>query len=506
MSSRMLLGGHITHNAKRFPDKVALIDSAGRTTYAEFEAGANQIGHALIAAGVGHGDKVAFLACSSRRWVEAFYGVVKIGAVAVPLNYRETPEQISMMLEDSGAKVLFVSNHHIETFGALIEGLSFPVVMLESLHSFKVASSELAHSDDALSEHDPAVILYTGGTTGRSKGVLLTHSNLFWNSLNEIIDTDMCEGDNTLIATPLHHSAALNCWLLPHLYLGATATLLEKYATEDVLRVIAKERVTNTFMPPSLAREFVLHPLTKTLDVSSMTRWYVGSGILTANDRSAMKTCIPGVKIFYQYGLTEAGPIATVLKEEDYQRAPDSIGRAFQNVEVAIMDDQGVMAPAGVIGEIVLRGPTIMLGYHNRPDATRDAIDDKGWLHTGDLAHMDSNGFVFFYDRLKDMIKTGGLNVYSQEVEAVLSKHKHVREVAVIGLNNERWGEEVTAIVVLHDGVESSAEVLVGHAREHLASYQLPKRVEFIAYEDMPFNHNGKILKRELRKRFEPLN
>jgi fatty-acyl-CoA synthase len=170
------------------------------------------------------------------------------------------------------------------------------------------------------------------------------------------------------------------------------------------------------------------------------------------------------------------------------------------------MDDQGNMAPAGEIGEIVLRGPTIMLGYHNRPDATSDAIDEKGWLHTGDLAHMDSNGFVYFYDRLKDMIKTGGLNVYSQEVEAVFSKHEHVREVAVIGLSNERWGEEVTAIVVLHDGVDSSSEVLVGHAREHLASYQLPKRVEFIAYEEMPFNHNGKILKRELRKRFEPQN
>ncbi|MFJ4048889.1 MULTISPECIES: class I adenylate-forming enzyme family protein [Pseudomonas] len=504
MSSRMLLGGHITHNAKRFPDKVALIDKAGRTTYSAFESGANRVGHALCAHGVSHGDKVAFLASSSRQWVEAFYGTVKIGAVAVPLNYRETPEQISMMLEDSGSKVLFISEPHAEAFAGLLERLQLPVVRLESLEAFKADHADEPHPAGSLSEHDPAVILYTGGTTGRSKGVLLSHANLFWNSLNEIIDTDMEEGDNTLIATPLHHSAALNCWLLPHLYLGATATLLEKYATEDVLRVISKERVTNTFMPPSLAREFVLHPLAKALDVSSMTRWYVGSGILTANDRSAMKACIPGVKIYYQYGLTEAGPIATVLKEEDYERARGSIGRAFQNVEVAIVDDKGNIAPAGEIGEIVLRGPTIMLGYHNRPDATADAIDQDGWLHTGDLAHMDANGFVYFYDRLKDMIKTGGLNVYSQEVEAVLAKHDHVREVAVIGLNNERWGEEVTAIIVLHDGVVSDAELLVAHAREHLASYQLPKRVEFIAYADMPFNHNGKILKRELRQRFEP--
>lgn len=504
MSSRMLLGGHITHNAKRFPDKVALIDNAGRTTYAEFEAGANQVGHALLAAGVGHGDKVAFLASTSRPWVVAFYGVVKVGAVAVPLNYRETPEHIAMMLQDSGAKVLFMSAQHVESYAALVESLDIAVVMLESLPAFSGNASVLAHASDALSEQDPAVILYTGGTTGRSKGVLLSHANLFWNSLNEIIDTGMGVADNTLIATPLHHSAALNCWLLPHLYLGATATLLDKYVTEEVLRVIAAERVTNTFMPPSLAREFVLHPLARTLDVSSLVRWYVGSGILTANDRNAMKACIPGVNIFYQYGLTEAGPIATVLKEEDYERAPGSIGRAFQNIEVAIMDDQGAIAGAGEIGEIVLRGPTVMLGYHNRADATRDAIDKDGWLHTGDLAHMDANGFVYFFDRLKDMIKTGGMNVYSQEVEAVLSRHMHVREVAVIGLNNERWGEEVTAIVVLHEGAVCSADLLVVHARDHLAGYQLPKRVEFIAYEDMPFNHNGKILKRELRQRFEP--
>lgn len=503
MSNRMLLGGHITHNARRYPNKVALIDKHGRTTYQELEIGACRAANALIHAGIGLGDKVAFLACSSRPWVEAFYGIAKLGAVAVPLNYRETPEQIAMMLEDSGARLLFLSYHHRDAYGELLDTLTIPVVDLESLNDFAAQHAATVGPAIGLSEHDPAVILYTGGTTGRSKGVLLSHANLFWNSLDEIIDTRMSESDNTLIATPLHHSAALNCWLLPHLYLGATATLLEKYSTEDVLTTIAKERVTNTFMPPSLTREFILHPLARQLDLTSFKRWYVGSGILTAHDRQAMKACIPGVEIFYQYGLTEAGPIATVLKEEDYLLAPDSIGKAFINIEVAIHDEHGNVAAPGEIGEIVLRGPTIMLGYHNRPEATAEAIDDNGWLHTGDLAHMDTNGYVFFYDRLKDMIKSGGLNVYSQEVEAVLSKHADVREVAVIGLNHERWGEEVTAIVVLKSTATPNPDALVAHARERLASYQLPKRIEFIAYEEMPFNHNGKILKRELRQRFQ---
>ncbi|RMP62852.1 hypothetical protein ALQ18_02314 [Pseudomonas marginalis pv. marginalis] len=506
MSTRMLLGGHITHNAKRYPDKVALIDKLGRSTYAELERGACKVANALAGQGIGRGDKVAFIACASRAWVEAFFGIVKLGAVAVPLNYRETGEQLAMMLEDSGAKLLFRSHHHAEAFSVLFSSLSIPVISLEDLDEFTVDQSCVMEDVAGLSVDEPAVILYTGGTTGRSKGVLLSHANLFWNSLDEIIDTRMVESDNTLIATPLHHSAALNCWLLPHLYLGATATILEKYSTEDVLQTIAAERVTNTFMPPSLTREFILHPLSKRLDLRSFKRWYVGSGILTAQDRQAMKECIPGVEIFYQYGLTEAGPIATVLKEEDYSKAPDSIGKAFINIEVAIHDDYGQVAAPGEIGEIVLRGPTVMLGYHNRPDATAEVLDADGWLHTGDLAHMDVNGYVYFYDRLKDMIKTGGLNVYSQEVEAVLAKHPDVREVAVIGLSNERWGEEVTAVVVLKTGVVPNQNSLILHARERLASYQLPKRIEFIAYEDMPFNHNGKILKRELRQRFQPVN
>ncbi|MFJ3522690.1 class I adenylate-forming enzyme family protein [Pseudomonas sp. NPDC090203] len=506
MSTRMLLGGHITHNAKRYPDKVALIDKHGRTTYAELEKAAIKVANALTAQGVGRGDKVAFVASASRKWVEAFFGIVKLGAVAVPLNYRETSEQLAMMLDDCAAKLLFVSSQHVEGFCGLLSSLRIPVVSLDALDAFTADHGPVIDEVDGVSTDDPAVILYTGGTTGRSKGVLLSHANLFWNSLDEIIDTRMVETDNTLIATPLHHSAALNCWLLPHLYLGATATILEKYSTEEVLQTIAAQGVTNTFMPPSLTREFILHPLSRTLNLQSFKRWYVGSGILTAHDRQAMKECIPGVEIFYQYGLTEAGPIATVLKEEDYLKAPDSIGKAFINIEVAIFDDRGQVAAPGEIGEIVLRGPTVMLGYHNRPDATAEAIDKDGWLHTGDLAHMDTNGYVFFYDRLKDMIKTGGLNVYSQEVEAVLSKHPLVREVAVIGLSNERWGEEVTAVIVLKSGAEPDTDALIAHARERLASYQLPKRIEFIAYEQMPFNHNGKILKRELRQRFQPAN
>ena len=502
MSGQMLLSGQIARNARKHPEKVALIDKSGSTTYIQLEERSNQISHALVELGIKPGAKIAFVASASRAWVEAFTGILKAGATAVPLNYRETPEQISMMLEDSAAQLLFVSKHHLETYHDVFSALSIPVIHLEALTDFYIGH-EIYPLNLEVNSQEPAVMLYTGGTTGRSKGVLLSHENLFWNSLNEIIDTGMVEDDNTLIATPLHHSAALNCWLLPHLYLGATITILEKYDTGDVIAAIAREKVTNTFMPPSLAREFILHPASSVSDLTSFTRWYVGSGILTQADRNAMKEKIPGVKILYQYGLTEAGPIATVLKDHEYDLAPGSIGKPFRNVEVDIVDETGKSLPPGEIGEIVLRGPTIMLGYHNRPEANEEVLSEDGWLHTGDLAHRDANGYLYFYDRLKDMIKTGGLNVYSQEVESVIAKHPKVREVAIIGLSNERWGEEVTAIIVLNNDCTCSAEEISLHARETLASYQIPKQVKFIPYEEMPFNHNGKIMKRELRQRFE---
>lgn len=502
MSGQMLLGIQTARNAKRRREKVALIDNSGKTTYEELNSRSNQISHALSALGIKQGHKVAFLASASRAWVEAYVGILKVGAIAVPLNYRETPDQLDMMLKDSDSQLLFTSEHHRASCDSIIRTLTIPVIHLESLSDFCQS-----HSHESLNlnvrPEDAAVMLYTGGTTGRSKGVLLSHENLFWNSLNEIIDTGMLETDNTLIATPLHHSAALNCWLMPHLYLGATVTILDKYDTGEVINAIVREKVTNTFMPPSLAREFILHPASATSDLTSFKRWYVGSGILTLADREAMKRCIPGVEIIYQYGLTEASPIATVLKDAEYATAPGSIGRSFINVEIDVVDENGSSMPAGEVGEIVIRGPTVMLGYHNRPEATAEVIDSAGWLHTGDLAHKDANGYLYFYDRLKDMIKTGGLNVYSQEVESVLSRHPHVREVAIIGLYNDRWGEEVTAIIVLHPGRECSADELTLYARETLASYQLPKRIEFIGYEEMPFNHNGKIMKRELRQRFE---
>lgn len=506
MSSRMLVGQHIEHNARRFEGKVALREAHAREwTYGQLNAVANRAAHALRAAGIRQGDKIGLLCDSRLEWVGLYVGIVKLGAVAVPANYRLTPAEIAENFEDADARLLFgletlitpVRDHLPGVRTVLIDGTGS-----DNLAAF-LEAQPITDPEAQVQASDPNLILFTGGTTGRSKGVVLTHENLFWNSLDEIIDTQMHEGDNTLLATPLHHSAALNCWLLPHLYLGATATLLPKYSAEAMLRAIAAHAVTNAFSPPSVAREVYLHPLARELDLSSFRRWYIGGGILAAQDRDAIHALIPGVRIFFQYGLTEAGPIVTVLKEEDVERAGGSIGRAFINFEVKILREDLSDAQVGEEGEIAVRGPAVMLGYYRRPDAT-SAVFHEDWLRTGDSGVMDAAGFVFFRDRLKDMVKTGGLNVYSQEVERVLVQHPCVRECGIIGMPSEKWGEEVTAIVALRPGRSANAEELMAYSRDHLASYKVPKRVIFIPYEEMPINFSGKVMKRELRARFVP--
>lgn len=500
MSGSMLIGAHLTHNAARFPNKVALICDRTTITYAGLEARANQTANLLAAAGVAQGDRVVLLGHGCIDWVVAFEGIVKRGAVAVPINTRLTAEEVGAMLADCGARIVFATPDYAKAFASvlathdvvLLDGEDDPLEQRLAPHSDRPGTVEI-HPDDVM------LILYTGGTTGVAKGVMLSHANLFWNNLNEIIDTEMTERDNTLLATPLHHSAALNCWLLPHLQLGATATILPKYSPEAFVDAIERQRATNGFSPPAMAREIVSHPAIRDRDLSSFRRWYIGGGNLPRKDRDAIHARFPGLRIFYQYGLTEAGPIVTVLKEEDYEKAPESIGRAFCNCSVAILREDLSLAEVGEVGEVAMRGPQRMIGYHGRPEATA-AVFHGEWLRTGDMGRMDEDGFVYFHDRLKDMVKTGGLNVYSQKVELALIQHPAIQEVAIVGVPSERWGEEVVAAVVLREGSTSDEAEIIAFAKARLAGYEVPKRVVFVDPSDMPINYSGKIVKRDLRR------
>lgn len=499
---------HVARNARKFPARVALIDEKGTRTYAQLDEAASRLAAYLSAAGIGPGDKVALLAKSSANWVVAYIAILRLRATCVPLNYRLTPDDIQANVGEAKCRFVlttadYASSHlagRIALPHALIDDSPGEIGLAHILRTAPAGFPAPAASDD-----DLQLIMFTGGTTGRSKGVMLRNRQAFWNTLHEALDTGMNEFDNTILATPLHHAAALNCWLLPNLYLGATVTIMTDYGADKMLDMIAAHRVTNGFAPPSMAREMCIAAEQRAPErLASWRRWYVGGGILSAKDRDRMHALVPGSKIFYQYGLTEAGVIVTVLKEQDYATAPDSIGRPFLNFEVKIAREDLSDAPAGEPGEILVRGPSVMDGYFERPDATAAAFHE-GWLRTGDVGAMDANGYVFFHDRLKDMVKTGGMNVYSQEVERALQKHPAIREVAVIGVPSERWTEEVTAVVVRRDGASLTEQGVIDFAKQGLAHFKAPKRVVFIPYEEMPINYSGKLIKRELRGRIAAL-
>ncbi len=499
----MLTFGEILRvNARRYPSKTAVVDRDRRLTYGELELRTNRLAHGLAALGVGRGETVGMLVGNSVLFVELYLAILKLGAIAVPFNTRHALPELSFALGNSRSRVLLAdraNGDRAQTAGSsgcvLIEGDSLGVLEGEGMPE--------TPPDVSVSADDSNVILYTSGTTGVQKGVVLSHANLVWNSLNEIIDTDMRHDDVTLLVTPMYHSASLNCWFAPHLYLGATSVLLPHFDPGLVLHTIEREQVTNLFHVPSMVRTLLQEPGLEGYDLRSLSRLYVGGAAFRLKDKLEVVDRLGSlVRLYYQYGLTEAGPIATVLRPEDMFRPEKdgSIGREFQATEIRVLDPSGAEVLPGEVGEMVMRGPSVMPGYFQNPAASAAALRD-GWLHSGDLAARDEDGYFYFRDRLKDMIKSGGENVYSAEVEQVLYAHPDVQEAAVMGVATERWDEEVRAVVVPRPGRTPTEADLITFCRAWLAGYKIPKRIVFVTREELPINLSGKVLKRELTGR-----
>lgn len=484
----------IALHSRRQPDKIAVQDATIRLTYQQLETVVSRAAARIKLRCNLPGDRIGLLASPSVDWVVAYLAITRAGCVPVGLNYRETDTCIAQQIETAGIHQVFCDKPR----ASLVSSAGIQLLALDGF-----AQQAADHSDGPLAVRPAGasptgVILFTGGTTGSSKGVELTHTNLLWNCLNEILAGDLVQQDNVLIATALHHSAALNTWLLPQLYLGGTATILGDFEPRRWIDFMQRYQATATFTPPTMIRQ-ILDESSGSDDWRSFRKWFSGAGILSEQDRAEMSTRCPQLRVYYEYGLTEAGPIVTCQRPEDYLLNPASIGRAVQHCEVRLITDDGTNAPIGTVGEIVVRGPAVMRGYWQQPQET-DRVLKNGWLHTGDLATMDGHGYLVFHDRLKDMIKTGGLNVFSQEVEAVLASHSQIAEAAVLGIPDERWGERVVAVVSLKSGCHASAEEIISFAKTKLASYQVPKDVIFKTVFELPKNYLGKTLKRELRQ------
>ncbi len=489
---------------RRHPHTIAVVDERERLTYTQLANRAWALACGLHEVGVRPGETVGVLAGNGVFSAETYLGIVSAGAIAVPYNWRWTTPELIFAINDSRTRVILVERDWTGSMEAARESRDLERVS----HIFiqKGNYSELLRSSGppqiATAPDDGNVVLYTGGTTGFPKGVLLTHRNVLTNALNEIIDTDMEHDDRTLLITPMYHSASLLCWFLPHIVMGGTSVFARSFDEQAVAEIVARERVTNMFLVPNMVRRMLRAGIPST-KVESLRRLYVGGAAFRMPDKVRVREWLPTTVVYYQYGLTEAGPIVTRLRPEDMFRddIDGSIGQEFLLTEVTIrnLEDNEELRD-GEVGEICVRGPNVMRGYLNRPDATAEALRD-GWLHSGDMGRRDSSGYFYFHDRAKDMIKTGGENVYSAEVEQVLYLHSSIVEAAVIGVPSEEWDEEVRAIVAVKPGHQLSEDEVREFLRKHLAGYKVPKRIAFVPLSEMPINPSGKILKTELRKR-----
>lgn len=505
----MNIGDWLTKRAMLSPDAASVISDDGRTyTYGEFDKRVNRLASALPGVGVNHGDRIAVLFPNNPEFLEILFGAAKIGAIMVPLNYRLTPPELAYIVNDCGATALAYTPDFVEQAGALKS-------MVKDVKTFIRVGEETEEDEidygrwvsqypdtrpgvrKEVSPDDPHFIMYTSGTTGRPKGAILTHANTSWNAINAVLAYGLSQKDTNLISTPLYHIGGLSAGATPTIFSGGKVILNRFFQPDRTLRMIESHRVTIMFGIPTMFHMMAGSELFDDIDFSSV-RFLIAGGA-PCPVPLIEKYLAKGVTFNQGYGLTEAAPGVTALDDEDSLRKRGSAGKPLFFVDVDIVDDDNMEVPTGEIGEIVIKGPNVFKGYWNMPEETEQVIR-YGWLHSGDLGYLDNEGYLYVKDRKKDMLISGGENVYPVEVENVLLAHPKVEEVAVIGMPDEKWGEAPLAIVVTKAAETLSEDELIEFCRDKLARFKTPRKVVF--RESLPRNPTGKVLKRKLRAQF----
>lgn len=502
------LGDVLRRTAQRMPAKPAIVFDGTTWTYAELDAICNRVANAFIARGVQPGDRVAILSRNSSSFVAIRFALARIGAVLVPINFMLNASEIAFILRSSGARTLCVGSEFLAV-GQQAAAQDTAVASLIWLpqEGDAVAPAGLAQFSDLLTAADtaPAVpvdgqslaqIVYTSGTESLPKGAMLTHDAVLWEYVSCCLEQEMLPGDSMLHALPLYHCAQLDVFLGPAIYVGMTNVITGQPKPEVILPMLAAHKVSSFFAPPSVWISLMRSPLFDTTDLSALKKGYYGASIMPVEVLKELAARLPHMRLWNLYGQTEIAPLATVLKPEDQLRKAGSAGRAAINVETRVVDDQMRDVAVGEVGEIVHRSPQLLSGYFNDPEKTAAAFEG-GWFHSGDLATIDAEGYITVVDRKKDMIKSGGENVASREVEEAVYALAGVSEVAVIGLPDPQWIEAVTAVIVAKPGAALTEAAVIAHCRERLAGFKAPKRVVFV--DALPKNPSGKILKRDLR-------
>jgi acyl-CoA synthetase (AMP-forming)/AMP-acid ligase II len=497
------IGEFMTRRALITPEREGLVCEDIRRSFRELNERANRFANAMLGLGVGCGDRVALLALNEPEYYDMLFGLGKIGAILVPVNYRLAGPEVAFILSDSGARVLVFGSGFTDTVDSIrgqIPAKDFVAISDEAPGWAEAYENLISGSSDQEPEirggdDDTLTILYTSGTTGKPKGAELTHSYYFWSSVNLMATLGVQIGDKPLIALPLFHIGGLAGppWFV---YQGAKTVLLRSLDPKRFLELLGEEKVSGFGSVPALLDFLKLVPDFENYDWSSVKVILVYAAPVPVT--LIKEYAAAGIEVRQLYGLTENNT-GSVLGAEDAISKAGSCGKPFIHTRIRVVDDEGRDVPPEEKGEVLLHAPNTMKGYWNRPEDTAEALKD-GWLHTGDIAKMDEDGYLYIMDRKKDMIISGGENIYPAEIEDSLLGHPKVADVAVIGFPDEKWGEAVKAIMVVKQGEELTESELIEWCQGEIGRFKIPKKVVFT--DAIPRTPTGKILKRLLREQF----
>ncbi|MFM9610330.1 acyl-CoA synthetase [Streptomyces niveiscabiei] len=492
------LGSWPARRARKTPHRTALVHGDTQYSYAALHDRTTRLAHALRARGLRRGDRLAYLGPNHPSYLEALFAAGTLGAVFVPLNTRLAGPEIAYQLADSGAKALIYAPGHAGLVAGLPGGTDVRTYLeVGAEYEQALEQARFEPVDEPVTADDTCVIMYTSGTTGRPKGAMLTHGNLTWNAVNVLVDHDLIADERALVSAPLFHTAGLNMLTLPVLLKGGTCVLVEAFDPHATFGLVARHRITFMFGVPTMFDLMARHPGWADADLTSLRLLTCGGSPVPSHLIAAYQE--RGLTFLQGYGMTEASPGTLFLDAEHAISKAGSAGVPHFFSDVRVVRPDLVPVEAGETGEVVVRGPHVMPGYWGLPEESAASFTD-GWFRSGDAATVDEDGYVHIVDRIKDMIISGGENIYPAEIEDLILTHPGVAECAVIGVADPKWGEVPRAVVVPRDGASPDPDAIIAALAGRLARYKIPRSV--VLADELPRTASGKLLKSRVRKRY----